>query len=302
MLDHLNIQAILDIILAVEGEVPDIESQKELKGFSSISNTRSGTLSWMKKQELDWPNIKAGAVICLKEAKKPEGHPCILIPVENPRLIFTKILQKFAEQEITGKVEETAVIGENCQIDPSAYIGHYVVIGDNVVVGKNSVIRHHVVINNDTVIGENAIIKSHCVIGEKGFGFEIENGIPLTVPHIGGVVIGNNVEIGSFTTIVKGTLDNTILRDFVKVDDHVHVAHNVELDTGVLVTACAEISGSTKIGERTWIAPNASVIDGISVGEDVVIGMGAVITRSVEDKAIVVGNPGKVIKYKKSKL
>jgi len=298
MPEKFNTEDIMKIINNEKSNRCKILPSLTFNGFSSISDTKPSTLSWMKEQCLDWETITAAAIICSRGANKPKEHPSLLIPVDDPRLVFTKILQAFGEKDVPSKIEATAIIGDNCKIDPSVYIGHYTVIGDNVVIGKNTNIRNHVVINSDTEIGENTLIKSHCVIGEKGYGFIHENGLPIAIPHIGGVSIGNNVEIGSFTTIVKGTLGLTIIKDHVKIDDHIHIAHNVEIDEAAMIVACAEISGSTKIGKRSWIAPNATIIDRITIGDDSIIGIGAVITKNVDSNVIMVGNPGKVLKKK----
>jgi UDP-3-O-[3-hydroxymyristoyl] glucosamine N-acyltransferase len=115
------------------------------------------------------------------------------------------------------------------------------------------------------------------------------------LPHLGGVVLGDDVEVGSLTTVCRGTLADTILRDGCKIDDHVHIAHNIDVGEDAFVIACAEVSGGVKIGRRAWIAPNASILNQLSVGDDSVVGLGAVVVRSVPDGAVVVGNPAKPI-------
>ena len=145
-------------------------------------------------------------------------------------------------------------------------IGEYSVIGNNVVIGDGTEIRHHVVIGANTVIGKDCLIKSNTVIGEEGFGFERDKqGLPTRIPHLGRVIIGHSVELGALNTVMKGTIDDTIIEDHVKTDDHVHIGHNVRIGRGCLITACSEISGSVEIGEMTWLGPNCSVMNGISI-------------------------------------
>lgn len=179
-------------------------------------------------------------------------------------------------------------------IHPTACIGRNVVIGRGVHIGAGTVISHNVVIGDEVIIGQRCVIKSCAVVGEEGFGFERNaQGKAVRLPHIGTVVIGDEVEVGSLTTVCRGTLGDTILRNGCKIDDHVHIAHNVDVGEDAFVIACAEVSGGVKIGQRAWIAPNASVLNQLTIGADAVIGLGGVVVKSVPDGSVVVGNPAK---------
>jgi UDP-3-O-[3-hydroxymyristoyl] glucosamine N-acyltransferase LpxD len=179
-------------------------------------------------------------------------------------------------------------------IHPTARIGRNVVIGRGVHVGAGTVIYHNVVIGDEVVIGQRCVIKSCAVVGEEGFGFERDaQGKGVRLPHIGTVVIGDEVEVGSLTTVCRGTLGDTILRDGCKIDDHVHIAHNVDVGEDAFVIACAEVSGGVKVGPRAWIAPNATILNQLTIGADAVVGLAAVVVKSVPDSAVVVGNPAK---------
>ncbi len=215
----------------------------------------------------------------------------------NPRLDFCKVINHFFPLKREPKIEPTAVIGKNVKIGKNVYIGQYTIIEDNVEIGDNTVILHHVVIGAKTIIGSNCLIKSGAVIGEKGFGFERDKDeTPIPFPHFGRVIIGNNVEVGALSTIAAGGLSDTVVEDFVKIDDHVHIAHNVKIGEKTLIVACAEISGSVSIGENVWIAPNSSIIDKIKIGNRAFIGLGAVVIDDVPDAVVVVGNPGKILR------
>lgn len=179
-------------------------------------------------------------------------------------------------------------------IHPSARIGRNVVLGRGVRVGAETVIHHNTVIGDEVEIGARCVVKSCAVIGEDGFGFERDaRGKAVRLPHIGTIVIGDDVEIGSLTTVCRGTLADTVLRNGCKIDDHVHIAHNVDVGEDAFVIACAEVSGGVKIGPRAWIAPNASVMNQVSIGADAVVGLGGVVVKSVPDGVVVVGNPAK---------
>lgn len=206
----------------------------------------------------------------------------------SPRLDFARalnILDKQVGFEWSSDVAD---------IHPTAKIGQFCVIGHGVKIGANTVICNNVTIGDEVEIGQNCRIKSGAVIGEEGFGFERDDeGSPIRLPHIGTVVIGNDVEIGSLTTVCRGTLSNTVISNGAKIDDHVHIAHNVIVGSNSFVIACAEISGGVKIGERAWIAPGASVLNQLAIGDDAIIGLGAVVVKSVPASSTVAGNPAK---------
>lgn len=209
-----------------------------------------------------------------------------------PRLDFARALA--ALDEMAGFVWSDA----EPEVHPSARIGRNVVMGRGVRVGANTVIHNNTVIGDEVEIGARCIVKSCAVIGEDGFGFErTANGKSVRLPHIGTVVIGNDVEIGSLTTVCRGTLADTVLRDGCKVDDHVHIAHNVDVGEDAFIIACSEVSGGVRIGPRAWIAPNACILNQLTIGADAVVGLGAVVLKSVPDSVVVVGNPAKPLSF-----
>lgn len=239
-------------------------------------------------------------VIVPVECRETAKHyqQCFIISSE-PRLSFVKCLHRFFEQSYRQTIAESAMIDITGKISKSVYVGENVVIKGNVDIGDNCIIHDNVVISGNVIIENNVKIKSGSIIGQKGFNFVYdENGIPLEFPHIGKVIIGNNVELGALNTVVQATLGETIIEDYVKTDDHVHIAHNVKIGYGTLITACAEISGSVTIGKKCWLGPNCSIIDHIRIGDNVTIGIGAVILKDVPQDAIIVGNPGKLLRYK----
>ena len=167
-------------------------------------------------------------------------------------------------------IHPTANIGQNVTIADFATIGPYVIIGDGAEIRSGVTIGPHV------KIGRNCLIKSNSVIGQEGFGIEKDGARNnLRLPHIGSAIIGDYVEIGALNTVCSGTLDPTLVGDYVKTDDHVHIAHNVEIGRNCIVTACAEIFGSVRIGEYTWLGPNCSIINNVDIGVGVFIGIGS---------------------------
>jgi UDP-3-O-[3-hydroxymyristoyl] glucosamine N-acyltransferase len=147
-----------------------------------------------------------------------------------------------------------------------------------------------------THIGKNCLVRANSTIGSDGFGYERkENGDPVKFIHLGGVIIGNNVEVGSCTCIAKGTLGKTIIEDNVKIDNLVHIAHNCVIRKGAFVIATSILCGGVEIGSNAWIAPNATITQKAKVGENSIVGLGAVVTKSVDANTTVAGNPARIL-------
>jgi UDP-3-O-[3-hydroxymyristoyl] glucosamine N-acyltransferase len=216
---------------------------------------------------------------------------------ENPRLDFCRLINEYFPLKLQPKFENSVIIADNVIIGDEVYLGHNVVLESGVKIGSHTTILHNVVVSKNCIIGSNCLIKSGTIIGQRGFGFERDiSGVPISFPHYGSVIIGNHVEIGALNTIVSGALANTVIHDHVKTDDHVHIAHNVNIGWGSFITACTEISGSVQIGEQAWLGPNCSIIDKVSIGAKSFIGIGCVVTKNVPESLVVVGNPGKILR------
>lgn len=279
---------------------------KDLKGIDrgvirpcSINNRIEGGLVFAKKYDAGILDKLASIenLTAIVTVDYDDKLKCSYIISDNPRLDFARVLQAFFVKQFTPGVADTARLGDNVSLGNGVRIGEYSVIGNNVVIGDGTEIRHHVVVGDNTIIGKNCLIKSSTVIGEEGFGFERdEMGVPIRIPHLGRVVIGDNVEIGALNTVVIGTLDDTIVAKYVKTDDHVHIGHNVRIGNNSMFAACVEISGSAKIGANSWIGPNSSIMNGIEIGDNAFIGLGAVVTKSLPNNVVAVGNPARVIK------
>ena len=225
----------------------------------------------------------------------PHGYAgrlrCSHVLVDNPRLAFARALTEFFALKPKPGIAPTARVSNNVSLGQNVTIGEYSVVRDGAVIGDRTEIRHHVVIAEAVRVGHNCLIRSNSVIGEEGFGFAFaENGEPVRIPHLGSVVIGNHVEIGAVSTVARGTLDPTVICDYVKINDHVLIGHNVRIGRNTIVNTCAMICGSTRVGDDVWVGPNASITNGISVGDGSFITMGSVVTRDVPPGEKVSGN------------
>ncbi|WP_439565183.1 LpxD N-terminal domain-containing protein [Microcella sp.] len=244
--------------------------------------------------------LAAGAIVLV-----PEGQDSLvagegaIITVANPRAAFADAVRQFFAPVVEPGIAGTAVVHPTASIAASASIGEFTVIGRGAVIAEGVEVRHHAVIAAGVRIGAGSLIKSHAVIGEEGFGIdkdEHDNNIRL--PHLGSVVIGEQVEVGNFTTVCSGTIAPSRVGDYTKIDDHVHIAHNVQIGRNVIITACAEVSGSVVIEDEVWIGPNASVIQGLTLGARSLIGMGSVVVKSVPADEVHFGSPARKVRSK----
>lgn len=291
-----------------------INYEFDIQGVSTLSDIRENTIVFINKYNdelIDKINSLNNLFILLKEEYKDKikYNKNSYVFVENPRYDYAKLIDYVVSQEEDNyKLNQVngSFIADNSHIDSSVKIEPGVFIGPNVIIGRGTKILSGAKIKGNVKIGENCIVRENCVIGGYGFGFDKDyEGKNFRIPHLGGVIIKNNVEVGALTTVCSGTIKPTILENFVKIDDHVHIAHNVVIGENSIITACAEISGSCIIGENTWLAPNTAIINGIKIGDNVTIGMGAVVTKSVQDNEVMVGPPAEPLeeakKFKKIK-
>jgi UDP-3-O-[3-hydroxymyristoyl] glucosamine N-acyltransferase len=150
------------------------------------------------------------------------------------------------------------------------------------VIGKASVIHPHVVIKASTIIGKNCTLYAGCVIGSDGFGYAKDDSKWLAIPQIGRVILGDNVDIGSNSTIDRGALDDTIISSGVKIDNLVQIGHNCMIGENTIIAGCVGIAGSAKIGKNCAIGGAAMILGHLLITDDVTISPGSMITRSIK--------------------
>ncbi|MFD0964599.1 hypothetical protein [Pseudofulvibacter geojedonensis] len=277
------------------------EPSLNVKGVVSLEEI-SGTenmLSWCNDKNIDKLSlVKTKSTIIVSEKVVINKSDYInYIIVENPRRVFQEVLTKFFSKKRSPVIHKSACISEDCIIGDGAFIGHNVIIEENCRIGVNVEILHNTTILKGTVIENNVTIGANNTIGGVGFGYEKnKKGDFELIPHIGNVVIKNNVDIGNNTCIDRAVMGSTIIGENVKIDNLVHIAHGVKVKRNSVVIANAMIAGSVTIGENSWIAPSASIINKKNIGSNALIGLGAVITKDVNDYEIVAGNPGKLIR------
>ena len=181
------------------------------------------------------------------------------------------------------------------KIGKNSTVGHNTIIESNVEIGNNCHIGSNVILKK-TIIGNNVSILDGAIIGKKGFGFFPNNKKNIKYPHIGMVIIENNVEIGCNNTIDRGSLSNTIIGENSFLDNQVHIAHNVQIGKNCIVTGQVGFAGSSKIGNNVMIGGQAGISGHLKIGNNVKIGGGSGVIKNIPDNTKVMGYPAKDIK------
>lgn len=305
----VTVQQIADLL---NGEVVG-SAATEVSDLSKIEEGKPGSLSFLSNPKYV-PYIyetKASAVIINKSFVPEYPVQTTLIKVEDAYAAFTKLLE-FYNQIKNNKVgieqpnfvgENTvygqdiylgafAYIGQNCQIGDNVKIYPNCYIGDNVKIADNTTIFAGSKIYADTQIGSRCIIHSGTTIGSDGFGFAPqEDGSYAKVPQTGNVIIEDDVEIGANTTIDRATLGSTIIRQGVKLDNHIQIAHNVEIGAHTVIASQTGIAGSTKIGKYCQIGGQVGIVGHITIGNYVKIQAQSGVNKSLKDNDVVQGSP-----------
>ncbi len=192
-------------------------------------------------------------------------------------------------------IGKNVLIGKNVKIGSNCSIGHNTIIERNVKIGDKCNIGCNVILKN-TIVGNNTNILDGAIVGKKGFGFFPGKKENIRYPHIGAVIIGNNVEIGSNNTIDRGSLSNTIIGDGTFLDNQVHIAHNVKIGKNCIVTGQVGFAGSSTIGNKVLIGGQAGISGHLTIGDNVQIGGGSGVIKNIPSNTKVMGYPAKDIR------
>jgi len=285
-------------VLEVKGPVDDVF----VDNIADVAHTIESTLDWVnpvkKNKQQMAENSMAKVILVDKDVVysdllKKFGKT--LIYVENPKAAFSLVGNAFFVQIEAPGIHPTAVIDPDTQIGENVFIGAFAVIG-KAIIGDGCRISSFVRIYDNVIVGTNCYFKEGAVIGGPGFGFEKdENGNRFRFPQIGRVIIGNEVEVGANTCVDRGALSDTIIEDYVKIDNLCHIAHNVHLGKNVIITCSTAVGGSCVIGDNVWIGPNSTIRDQRKVGKNAFLGMGSVVMKDVPEGEVWAGNPARSI-------
>lgn len=211
------------------------------------------------------------------------GEAACVIRVENARLFMCEMLAN-EQRSRPGVISSRSVVDKSAVIGVNTSIGHFTSIGRNVVIGDSCIIADNVTLLDGVTLGDRVFVGPGCVIGTDGFGYEPRaDGTYVKFPHIGTVVIGDDVDIGGNTVIDRGTLGATVIESGVKIDNLVHISHNVRVGRNSLIIANAMVAGGVNIGEGSWIGPSSNILDRTSVGKKSFIGMGVSVIKDIPE-------------------
>ncbi|WP_395044352.1 UDP-3-O-(3-hydroxymyristoyl)glucosamine N-acyltransferase [Flavobacterium sp.] len=296
----------------LEGEVignPNAEVHK----LAKIEEGIEGSLTFLsnpKYQNFIY-TTQATITIVNKSFVAEQEISTTLIKVDDPYQSFSKLLEYYNQVKLMKSgIEQPSVIsenvtyGENLYLGSFCYLGKNVVIGnnvkiypntfigDNVTIGDNCVFFAGVRIYSETEIGNNCVIHSGTIIGSDGFGFApLDDGTYSKIPQIGNVILEDDVEIGSCTTIDRATMGSTIIRKGVKLDNQIQIAHNVEIGENTVIAAQTGIAGSTKIGKNCLIGGQVGFAGHIVIGDNVRVQAQSGVGKNLKDGEVVQGSP-----------
>ncbi len=289
-----------------------------ISGMNSLGDAKKGDISFLanKKYKKQVASSAACAVIVGRDYKEQVADGQTLIHCDDPNIAFSQVVKFFAPPAIVYKpgVHKRAVVEDNVTIGKNVHIGANVVIeegskigdntaicagsyiGHNVIIGENSLIYQNVTIRERSIIGNRVIIHSGTVVGSDGFGFSASPTGIVKIEQAGFVQLDDDVEIGANTTIDRARFGKTWLKQGVKVDNLVQIAHNVVIGEYSMIIAMVGISGSTELGQGVIIAGQAGVSGHLKIGAGAKVGGGSAIVKDVPEKAVMMGYPAEDIK------
>lgn len=257
------------------------------KSFTEISSVKDCSENSLSFYSINSNRVEKFLGVIISNDKNLDCES--LIYSKNPKFDFAVVVNFLLSQKLINKEHET-------NIDSSSSIHKSAIIDEGVSIGANSIIEENAVIKSGTKIGKNCKIGAGSVLGSDGFGFTSNNDSKhVRFPHLGNVIVNDFVEIGSSTTVDRGSLENTFIDNYVKIDGQVHIGHGCTIGIGTLITAGTVLGGSVSIGENCFIGLKSSIRDNIKIGDNVFIGMGTNVISQIKKNSKVIGNPGRVI-------
>ena len=280
----------------------------EISGVASLPSASVGDLSFIQQKSYlkDLAASECGAVI-LPAALAGEAGARALLISENPQYSFVQVIQllgiepeakvaagihpsaQLADSASLGKdvsIGALVVVGNNVSIGSGTTIGAGSVIEDDVVIGKDCRLHARVTLNHSVRLGDRCELHSGVVVGSDGFGLAHEKEEWHKVPQLGTVDIHDDVEIGANTAIDRGALDDTIIEQGCKLDNQIHVAHNVHIGAHTAIAACVGIAGSAKIGSYCKISGGVGILGHLSIADNVTITAMSLVTKEIREAGV----------------
>lgn len=288
-----------------------------ITGVATIQEAVPGQISFLTNPQYKKYLSETNASAVILSAADAQECPVTAIICRDPHYTYAKIAAHFDKKRnnIAG-IHPTAVVGQDCQIDPTATISPNVVLGDRVKIGSRVIIGPHCVIGDDVeiqeescldanvtvyfavTIGKRVRILSGVVIGSDGFGFAKHKGAWQKVPQLGRVIIEDDVDIGANTTIDRGAINDTVIEKGAKLDNLIQIGHNVRIGENTAIAGCVGIAGSTVIGKNCLIGGQAGVSGHLTIADNVMITGGTAVTKSIREPGIYSSGVGGLVTNK----
>lgn len=285
------------------------DGEVEISGVASIDDAEAGQITFIAhpKHLRKLETTKASAILVSKEgisADKP------LVRTANPHLAFVKILALFFAKpyqpigiDPKARISSSARLGKDLSIYPYVYVGDRcriedrvtlypgVFVGEDSCIGEDSVLHPHVTVYPGSVVGKRVILHAGVVIGADGFGYLKDGTKNVKIPQVGKVIVEDDVEIGSNSTIDRAALGDTTIRRGVKIDNLVQIAHNVEIGEDSVIVAQVGIAGSTKLGKNVILAGQVGVADHLEIGDNTMVGAQSGVGQNLPPNQTYSGSP-----------
>lgn len=286
-------------------ETKNLENENYFHELVSLNNIKENSLSFL----YDYENFKStlpltSCLICTqKKLRELNPNQSVMI-VRNVQEAVAKISNIFYRDLLASEINNLSdpIIGNECEIGKNVTIENGAIIGDKVKINHGVVIKHNCVIGEGSIIGSNAVltnsilgedvyIGSNSTIGQRGFGFYLNNNDNINIYHKGRVIIKSKVSIGSSCTIDRGSFSDTIIGENTYIDNLCHIAHNVEIGNNSTFAAMTGIAGSAKIGSNVLTGGQAGIAGHVKIGDNVQIAAKSGVFNSLKNGASVMGNP-----------
>ena len=285
-----------DRLLSVKGDY----NGAFVDNVADADHVTETTLDWVNKSKKEKQFIAENSVAhvlltdpSVEYSEALNSQKKVLLQVDNPRKEIAKIIAQFFIDKLAAGIHPSAIVSEEAVISEGTFIAAGCVIG-KAKIGRNCIINANVVIYDNCELGDNCLIQAGTVIGTDGLGCMREaDGKLVKFPHLGGVKIGNDVEIGANCQIAKGVLSDTIISNGCKINGLCFIAHNCVLEENVWITGDTMLCGTVHVGRNATIFSNVIVRDQRMIGSGATIGMGAVVTKHVPDGETWLGNPAR---------
>ena len=289
----LRLGQIIDVL---GGRLEQGDPSLQIDAIASLEDADARSISFLSNPKLhvQMQQSKA-ACVAVSERMEPEAklRAGAYLVVDDPYLFFARLTQLWRKHHqiraVVPGVHASAVVEDGAEIHPSASIGPLCHVASGAVVGEGSVLVSRVTVGAGCVLGKRVLVQPGAVIGGDGFGFANDKGRWIKIEQLGGVRIGDDVEIGSNSCIDRGALQDTVIANGVKIDNQVQIGHNVEIGENSAMAGCVGVAGSAKIGSQCTIGGAGMILGHLEIADNVHISAATVVSRSIKKPGLYTG-------------